>query len=80
VFPDSGVQASVLFSHYEPVASWDVVDTHGEFHHHPIQGKEDVQHLVAVALASELVGQFAPLPLVMLDHSVHAAINLELTL
>ena len=69
-FSDSGVQAPVMFSHHEPVASWHVVDTHGELHHHPIQRQKDVQHLIDVALSGDFA-QFAPFPFAGLSHSVH---------
>jgi len=77
-FPDRIVQAPVLFSHDELIAAWDVVDTHGELHHHLVQCKEDVEHLVTVALAGGLVAQFAPFSLVLLCHLAHAVIPLAL--
>lgn len=70
MFSDNIVKASVLFSHYEPFASGDVVEMHGELYHHPIQCKEDVQYLVEVALADDVI---APFPFVLLCHSVHSA-------
>jgi hypothetical protein len=68
VFSDSVVQASALGSQYGPVASRDVVDTHGVLHQSPIQGQEDFQQLIAIAQAGDVMAQCAPFPEVLLCH------------
>ena len=72
---DGIVQAAVVFSHREPVALRDFIETHGNFDQHSIQGQKDVQHFVWIALAESLTAQFAPFPLVVASHGVHSVYN-----
>jgi hypothetical protein len=75
VLSDGIVQVAVMFSHREPVAPGDVVETHGDFDQHAIQGQKNVQHFVRIALAEDLIAQFAPFPFVLAGHGVHSAIR-----
>lgn len=70
-FSESAMQTLVLRSHGDPVLTRDFVETHRRLDYAPVEGQEDVQHLVEIAASHDQTVCFARSRSIPFDHLIH---------